>query len=34
VTEIALRLKFSPKQIEALETDRYEALAGRRSCAG
>lgn len=28
VTEIALRLKFSPKQIEALETDRYEALAG------
>jgi cytoskeleton protein RodZ len=28
VTEIALRLKFTPKQIEALETDRYEALAG------
>lgn len=28
VTEIALRLKFSPKQIEALEADRHEALAG------
>lgn len=28
VTEIALRLKFSPKQIEALEADRYDALAG------
>jgi len=28
VTEVALRLKFSPKQIEALEADRYEALAG------
>jgi cytoskeleton protein RodZ len=28
VTEIALRLKFTPKQIEALEADRYEALAG------
>jgi cytoskeleton protein RodZ len=28
VTEIALRLKFSPKQIETLEADRYEALAG------
>ena len=28
MTEIALRLKFSPKQIEALEADRYDALAG------
>lgn len=28
VTEIALRLKFAPKQIEALEADRYDALAG------
>jgi cytoskeleton protein RodZ len=28
VTEIALRLKFAPKQIEALEADRYELLAG------
>jgi cytoskeleton protein RodZ len=28
VTEIALRLKYAPKQIEALEADRYEALAG------
>jgi cytoskeleton protein RodZ len=28
VTEIALRLKFSPKQIEALEADQYDALAG------
>jgi len=28
VTEVALRLKFSPKQIEALEADRYESLAG------
>jgi len=28
VTEIALRLKFSLKQIEALESDRYESLAG------
>jgi cytoskeleton protein RodZ len=28
VTEVALRLKFAPRQIEALEADRYEALAG------
>lgn len=28
VTEIALRLKFTPKQIEALEADHYGALAG------
>lgn len=28
ITEIALRLKFSPKQIEALEADRHETLAG------
>lgn len=28
VTEIALRLKFAPKQIEALEADHYDALAG------
>lgn len=28
VTEIALRLKFSPRQIEALEADRYDTLAG------
>lgn len=28
ITEIALRLKFAPRQIEALEADRYEALAG------
>ncbi|HSD55335.1 MAG TPA: helix-turn-helix domain-containing protein [Burkholderiales bacterium] len=28
VSEIALRLKFSRKQIEALEADRYDALAG------
>jgi cytoskeleton protein RodZ len=28
VTEVAMRLKFSPRQIEALEADRYEALAG------
>jgi cytoskeleton protein RodZ len=26
VTEVALRLKFSPRQIEALEADRYEEL--------
>jgi cytoskeleton protein RodZ len=28
ITEIALRLKFAPRQIEALEADRYDALAG------
>ncbi len=28
ITEIALRLKFAPRQIEALESDRYDALAG------
>jgi len=28
VTEVALRLKFSPRQIEALEADRYEVLRG------
>ncbi len=28
VTEVALRLKFSPRKIEALEADRYEALPG------
>jgi cytoskeleton protein RodZ len=28
VTEVALRLKFSPRKIEALEADRYDALAG------
>lgn len=28
VTEVALRLKFSPRQIEALEADRHDALAG------
>ena len=28
VTEVALRLKFSPRQIEALEDDRYDALPG------
>ncbi len=28
VTEVALRLKFSPRQIEALEADRYDALSG------
>ena len=28
VTEVALRLKFSPKQLEALEAGRYDALAG------
>ncbi len=27
VTEVALRLKFSPRKIEALEADRYDALA-------
>jgi cytoskeleton protein RodZ len=26
VTEVALRLKFSPRKIEALESDRYEIL--------
>ena len=26
VTEVALRLKFAPRQIEALEADRYEQL--------
>src|SRR5262249_40163180 len=26
VTEVALRLKFAPRQIEALEADRYEEL--------
>ena len=28
VTEIALRLKFSPRKIEALEADRFDALPG------
>jgi len=28
VTEVALRLKFSPRKIEALETDRFDALPG------
>ena len=28
VTEVALRLKFSPRKIEALEADRYDALGG------
>jgi cytoskeleton protein RodZ len=28
VTEVALRLKFSPRQLEALEADRYDALPG------
>ncbi len=28
VTEVALRLKFSPRQIEALEADRYDVLRG------
>jgi cytoskeleton protein RodZ len=28
VTEVALRLKFAPRQIEALEADRHEALPG------
>jgi cytoskeleton protein RodZ len=28
VSEVAVRLKFSPKQLEALEADRYDALAG------
>lgn len=28
VTEVAHRLKFAPRQIEALEADRYDALAG------
>jgi cytoskeleton protein RodZ len=28
VTEVALRLKFSPRKIEALEADRFDALAG------
>jgi len=28
VTEVALRLKFAPRQIEALEADRYETLRG------
>jgi cytoskeleton protein RodZ len=28
VTEVALRLKFAPRQIEALEADRYEVLRG------
>ncbi|HLB16257.1 MAG TPA: helix-turn-helix domain-containing protein [Burkholderiales bacterium] len=28
VTEVALRLKFSPRKIEALEADRYDALPG------
>jgi cytoskeleton protein RodZ len=28
VTEVALRVKFSPRQIEALETDRYDVLRG------
>jgi cytoskeleton protein RodZ len=28
VTEVALRLKFAPRQIEALEADRYDQLRG------
>lgn len=28
VTEVAHRLKFAPRQIEALEADRYDGLAG------
>jgi len=28
VTEVALRLKFSPRKIEALEAERYDALPG------
>ena len=28
VTEVALRLKFAPRQIEALEADRYDVLRG------
>ena len=28
VTEVALRLKFSPRKIEALEADRYDTLPG------
>jgi cytoskeleton protein RodZ len=28
VTEVALRLKFSPRKIEALEADQYDALPG------
>jgi cytoskeleton protein RodZ len=28
VTEVALRLKFSPRQIEALEADHYDVLRG------
>jgi cytoskeleton protein RodZ len=28
VTEVALRLKFSPRKIEALEADRFDALPG------
>ena len=34
VAEVALRLKFSPRQIEALEDDRYDALPGPTTVRG
>jgi cytoskeleton protein RodZ len=34
VTEVALRLKFSPRQIEALEADRYDVLRGTAMVRG
>ena len=34
VTDVALRLKFSPRQIEALEDDRYDALPGPTTVRG
>jgi cytoskeleton protein RodZ len=34
VTEVALRLKFSPRKIEALEADRYDALPGATIARG
>jgi cytoskeleton protein RodZ len=34
VTEVALRLKFSPRQIEALEADQYDVLRGASMVRG
>ena len=33
VTEVALQLKFAPRQIEALEAERFDVLRGPPSCA-
>jgi len=34
VTEVAMRLKFAPRQIEALEADQYDKLPGRAIVRG